>query len=121
MVQEGSVTRECLCTKLDKLARGKSVARRTDRLAMTIAVDWDIKPQTKPKSNRGQRLPPKNDNYIFRYIGYCTLLDNCEVGVQMQTTVSIMPVVDPYSFKKMYANWFLNLNTCGSSVLLSKS
>ena len=33
--------------RLVKLAQEKSVFRWTDRLDMTIAVDWDIKPQTK--------------------------------------------------------------------------
>ena len=30
-----------------KLAQEKSVVRLTDHLDMTIAVDWDVKPQTK--------------------------------------------------------------------------
>ena len=34
-------------TALSKLAQEKSVVRLTDHLNMTIAVDWDIKPQTK--------------------------------------------------------------------------
>ena len=32
-----------------KLAQDKSVVRLTDRPDMTIAVDWDVKQQTKPK------------------------------------------------------------------------
>ena len=54
MIQEGllSVTRKSLCTKycLVKLAQEKvTVVRLTDRLNMTIAVDWEVKPQTKTK------------------------------------------------------------------------
>ena len=40
---------------LVKLAHGKSVVGRFDHLNMTIAVDWDVKPQTK---QRFHRLPP---------------------------------------------------------------
>ena len=36
---------EELVNSLVKLAKEKSVVRQTDRLNMTIAVDWDIKPQ----------------------------------------------------------------------------
>ena len=36
-----------LVNPLVKLAEGKKVVRLTDRLDMAIAVDWDIKPQTK--------------------------------------------------------------------------
>ena len=49
-----SVTSKSMCTKynvllnpLVKLAEENSVLRLTDDLDMTIAVDWDIKPQTK--------------------------------------------------------------------------
>ena len=31
--------------------RGKNMVRLTDHLDMTIAVDWDIKPQTKQTKN----------------------------------------------------------------------
>ena len=34
-----------------KLAQDKSVVRLTDRPDMTIAVDWDVKQQTKPKKS----------------------------------------------------------------------
>ena len=44
LFQEGllSVTNESMCQE-------KSVVRLTDLLNMTIAVDWDVKPQTKQK------------------------------------------------------------------------
>ena len=42
---------EVLVNRLVKLAQEKSVLRWTDRPNMTIAVDWDIKSQTKPKNN----------------------------------------------------------------------
>ena len=38
---------EVLDKGLVKLAKEKHVVRRTDRLDMTIAVEWDTKPQTK--------------------------------------------------------------------------
>ena len=38
---------EVLVNCLVKLAQGKSAVRCTDRLAMTIAVDWDVKTHTK--------------------------------------------------------------------------
>ena len=46
-----SVTSESMCTKYwltppSHICPGKSVARRTDSLDMTIAVDWYVKPQT---------------------------------------------------------------------------
>ena len=34
---------------LSQACPGKSVVRSTDRLDMTLAVDWDVKNQTKPK------------------------------------------------------------------------
>ena len=40
---------EVLVNCLVKLAQVKSVVRWTDHPNMTIAVDWDIKNQTKPK------------------------------------------------------------------------
>ena len=52
LIQKGllSVTSESMCTMYwltaCKLAHEKSVVRLTDRLDMTIAVDWDVKPQT---------------------------------------------------------------------------
>ena len=36
-----------LVKRLVTLAQEKSVVRSTDHLNMTIAVDWDVKPQTK--------------------------------------------------------------------------
>ena len=33
--------------EISQACPGKSVVRLTDRLDMTIAVDWDVKPQTK--------------------------------------------------------------------------
>ena len=38
---------EVLVNRLVKLAQEKSVVRLTDHLAMTIAVDWDVKHQNK--------------------------------------------------------------------------
>ena len=35
--------------ELTEACPGKSVVRLTDSLDMTIAVDWDVKPQTKQK------------------------------------------------------------------------
>ena len=47
-----------MCTEYwltaSKLAQEISVVRLTDHLEMTIAVDWDIKLQTK-KTNKGQQ------------------------------------------------------------------
>ena len=40
-----------LVNRLVKLAKEKSVVRRTDRTNMTIAVDWDIEHQTKQIGN----------------------------------------------------------------------
>ena len=40
---------EVLVNRLVKLAQEKSVVRITDRLNMTIAVDWDVMSQTKKK------------------------------------------------------------------------
>ena len=42
---------EVLVNRLVKLTQGKSVVRLTDRADMTIAVDWDVKHQTK-QTNR---------------------------------------------------------------------
>ena len=54
LIQEGllSVTSKSMCTKYwlttkSKLAQEKSVVRLTNHLNMTIAVDFDGKPQTK--------------------------------------------------------------------------
>ena len=51
-----SVTRESMCTNywlpLSEACPGKCVVRLNDHLYMIIAVDWDIKPQTKPKSKQ---------------------------------------------------------------------
>ena len=41
-----SAVHKVLFSRLVKLAQ-ESVVRWTDRLNMTIAIDWDIKPQTK--------------------------------------------------------------------------
>ena len=38
---------EVLVNRLVKLAQEKSLVKRTDRPDMTIAVDWDVKHQTK--------------------------------------------------------------------------
>ena len=53
LIEEGlfSVTSECLCTEYwltakSKLVQAKSVVGPTNRLYTTIAVVWDIKPQT---------------------------------------------------------------------------
>ena len=52
LIQEGllSVTHKVLINCLIKLAQEKNVVRLTDHLDMTIAVDWGVKPQTKPKN-----------------------------------------------------------------------
>ena len=56
VIQEGlvSITSESMFTKYWLFAYqacpGKSVLKLTDRQNMTIAVDWDIKPQTKQNS-----------------------------------------------------------------------
>ena len=50
LIQEGllSVTSESICTEYWYwLTCPGSVVRLTNHLDMTIAVDWDIKPQTK--------------------------------------------------------------------------
>ena len=44
---------EVLANCLIKLAQEKSVFRLSDRPNMTIAVDWDVKNQTKPKQDFG--------------------------------------------------------------------
>ena len=47
LIQEGlSYVHEVLLNCLSKLAQEKRVVRWTDRFDMTIAVDWDEKPQT---------------------------------------------------------------------------
>ena len=55
LIPEGllSVTREStvLVNHLVYAYPGKHVVRLTDRLVMTIAVELDIKPKTKPKTN----------------------------------------------------------------------
>ena len=43
---------EVLVNRLVKLAHEKSVVRLTDRPYMTLAVDWDIKQQSKPKPKK---------------------------------------------------------------------
>ena len=43
---------EVLVNCLVKLAQEKSVVRLTDRPNMTIAVDWDVKHQTKQKQTK---------------------------------------------------------------------
>ena len=56
VIQEGlvSITSESMCTKywlfVYQACPGKSVFKLTDPHSMTIAVDWDIKPQTKRNS-----------------------------------------------------------------------
>ena len=50
---------EVLVNRLVKLALEKSVVRRTDHPDMTIAVDWDVKHQTKHTNkfeNRKQKV-----------------------------------------------------------------
>ena len=42
--------REVLVNHLFKLAQEKSVVRLTEHPRMTIAVAWDVKQQTKPKT-----------------------------------------------------------------------
>ena len=56
MIQEGllSVKNESFCAKYwltakSKLAHEKSMVWLTDHLNITIAVDWEVKPQTKQK------------------------------------------------------------------------
>ena len=41
---------EVLVNHLVKLAKEKSVVRRSDHHDMTISVDWDVKNQTKQKT-----------------------------------------------------------------------
>ena len=56
--------RNTLVNRLVKLAQEKSVVRWTDRLDMTIAVDWDIKPKTKQNKRRpGHGTLMKKDKY----------------------------------------------------------
>ena len=43
---------------LVKLAKEKSVVRITDCLDMTIAVDWDVKPQAKPNGTLTNSVDP---------------------------------------------------------------
>ena len=45
-----------LVNHLFKLAQEKSEVRGTDRPDMTIAVDWDVKHQTKQKQNVFMKL-----------------------------------------------------------------
>ena len=57
LIQEGllSVTSKSFCTEYWVTVKGlprKSVVRLTDQLNMTIAVDWDIKPQTNQTNKR---------------------------------------------------------------------
>ena len=62
LIQEGMLlvtskrTFTCMCTKYwltawTKLAREKIMVRKTDSRDMTAAVDWDVEPQTKQKSD----------------------------------------------------------------------
>ena len=62
LIQEGllSVTSESMYTEYwlttqSKLSQEKKLIQLTDRLNMTTAVDWDVKPQTKQtlSSNKG--------------------------------------------------------------------
>ena len=70
LIQEGllSVTSESTCTEYwitawSKLALEKRVVRLTDRLDMTIAVDWDIKQQTKQRKEKGEK--PDQQTEVF--------------------------------------------------------
>ena len=45
-----SIGTEYWLTPKSKLAQEKSMARLTDHLDMTIAGDWNVKPQTKQKN-----------------------------------------------------------------------
>ena len=51
---------------LVKLAQEKSVVRRTDCLDMTIAVDWDVKPQSKQTN---QEASNEHTNKMFSWRG----------------------------------------------------
>ena len=69
-----SVTGERMCTKYwltsyRSLLRN-SVVRLTDRLDMTIVVEWDVKPQINQPTNILKRfLPLKNYEMDFRFSG----------------------------------------------------
>ena len=54
---------QVLVNHLVKLVQEKSVVRRTDHPDMTIAVDWDVKHQTKQTKNQ--------DEHAF-YLAFCT-------------------------------------------------
>ena len=47
---KGKFVHRGLVNHLVKACTGKNVVSLTDRLNMVIAVDWDVKPQTKQKS-----------------------------------------------------------------------
>ena len=69
-----SVTGERMCTKYWLTSYGSlprnSVVRLTDRLDMTIIVDWDVKPQiNRPTNILKQFLPLKNYGMDFRFSG----------------------------------------------------
>ena len=53
MILEGmlSITSKSMCTEYwSKLAQEISEVRSTNHLDMTMAVDWDVKPQTKHRT-----------------------------------------------------------------------
>ena len=71
------VTSQSMVNCLVKLVQGKSVVSRTDRPDVTIAVNWDVKNQAKPKlaifilmgfpkhANRISRLYVKSGQFVF--------------------------------------------------------
>ena len=72
LIQEGmlSVTRESMCTEywltaLSKLAQEK---KSTDFLEITIAVDWDVNPQTKENNKDTVHI---NYHNFMRYFKNC--------------------------------------------------
>ena len=64
LIQEGqsllSVARESMCTN--------SMVRLTEHYDMTIAVDWDIKPQTKLTKNQRVVGPDPGPNIFFQIL-----------------------------------------------------
>ena len=56
VTSESMWTKYLLTNRLVKLANENNVVRLTDRFYMTIAVGWDVKPQTK-QINASQKYP----------------------------------------------------------------
>ena len=80
---------------LVKLAQEKSVVRLTDSLDMIIAVDWDVKPQTKFK----KRCCQSQVKVCTQNTGY-PLSEACPGKIVVRLTDSLDWDVKPLNKKK---------------------